>query len=262
MDFLFLPTAGTHYTQEQVAADPIRTNTDLGHYTNFVNLLDLAAVAVPAGIRGDGLPFGVTLIGPAWSEASLLQTADSFHRSDARAMTGANLAPLHTLPQSGDSYAPPGYAALAVCGAHLTGQPLNHQLTDAGAFLIEACRTAPEYKLYALAGTTPPKPGLVRTARGGAAIEVEVWAVPEARFGAFVTAVPAPLGIGSCTLASKRVVKSFICEPAALAGAEDITSWGGWRAYMAARAAGPAHGQDSKHLLDREPEVRRRMKTP
>jgi allophanate hydrolase len=212
---MLLPTAGTHYTHAEVAADPIATNTNLGYYTNFVNLLDLAAVAVPAGTRGKAMPFGVTLIGPAWSEEALLQTADLLHCSSLE-----------------KPYCPAGYVALAVCGAHLAGQPLNHQLTDAGAFLIEATHTSPDYRFYALKGTVPAKPGLIYSPTGGgAAIEVEVWAVPENAFGPFVAAVPPPLGIGTCTLASGRKVKSFICEPWALSDAEEITQLASWRAF-------------------------------
>lgn len=215
IDFMLLPTAGTHYTHAEVAAEPLLTNTNLGYYTNFVNLLDLAAVAVPAGTRGKAMPFGVTLIGPAWSEEALLQTADLLHRRSLE-----------------KPYCPTGYVALAVCGAHLAGQPLNHQLTDAGAFLIEPAQTSPDYRFYALKGTVPAKPGLVYSPTGGgAAIEVEVWAVPENAFGPFVAAVPPPLGIGTCTLASGRKVKSFICETWALSDAEEITQLANWRAF-------------------------------
>ncbi len=213
MDFMLLPTAGAAYTHEEVAAEPLALNTNLGYYTNFVNLLDLAALAIPAGMRSNGIPFGVTLIGPAWSDEALLNTA-------ARSQP----------------YCPDGYVPLAVCGAHLTGQPLNHQLTSAGAFLIEACQTSPNYKLYALAGTVPPKPGLEFTLSGGAAIDIEVWAVPASTFGNFVAAVPPPLAIGTCTLASGRKVKSFVCEPWVLEDATEITSLGGWRQYLSRRA--------------------------
>jgi allophanate hydrolase len=209
MDFMLLPTAGAAFTHEQIAAEPIALNTNLGYYTNFVNLLDLAALAIPAGRRANGIPFGVTLIGPAWSDEALLATA-----------------------LSESPYCPVGYVPLAVCGAHLTGMPLNHQLISAGAFLIEACRTAPSYRLYALKGTVPPKPGLFFAPEGGAAIEVEVWAVPERGFGPFVAAVPGPLAIGTCTLESGRKVKSFVCEPYALGEAEEITRLGGWREYI------------------------------
>jgi allophanate hydrolase len=208
MDFMLLPTAGAAYTHEQIAAEPIALNTNLGYYTNFVNLLDLAALAIPAGMRSNGIPFGVTLIGPAWSDEALLATA-------------ANEFP----------YCPAGYVPLAVCGAHLTGQPLNYQLRDANAFLIEATRTSPEYRFYALGGTVPAKPGLFLSKTGGAAIEVEVWAVPESTFGRFVAAVPPPLAIGTCTLAGGRKVKSFVCEPYALEDATEITQFGGWKRY-------------------------------
>ncbi len=135
---------GAAYTHDEIAAEPIALNTNLGYYTNFVNLLDLAALAVPAGMRANGIPFGVTLIGPAWSDEALLATA------------------------MGDfPYCPEGYVPLAVCGAHLSGQPLNHQLTTAGAFLIEACNTAPNYRFYALKGTVPPKPGLFFSTESG-----------------------------------------------------------------------------------------------
>jgi allophanate hydrolase len=210
MDFMLLPTNGAAYTHAQVAAEPIARNTDLGYYTNFVNLLDLAALAVPAGIRASGMPFGVTLIGPAWSDEALISTA-----------SGA------------ETYCPVGYVPLAVCGAHLKGQPLNWHLTDAGAFLIETCRTAPGYRFFALQGTVPPKPGLVRSPEGGSPVEVEVWAVPEATFGRFVAAVPPPLAIGNATLESARVVKSFVCEPFAIEGSAEITHLGGWKQFIA-----------------------------
>lgn len=217
MDVLVLPTTGTIYRHEDVAAQPIALNTNLGYYTNFVNLLDLAAIAIPAGFRTNGLPFGISMIGPAWSDHALLQAAANF---------------LQTPFTSPPTYCPAGYVPLAVCGAHLTGQPLNWQLTQAGAWLIEQTQTSADYKLYALQGTVPPKPGLVRVAADGAAIEVEVWAIPEATFGRFVANVPAPLAIGSCTLASGRSVKSFVCEGIATADAEDITHLGGWRAFV------------------------------
>jgi allophanate hydrolase len=214
VDVMLLPTTGTIYTHEAVAAEPIKLNTNLGYYTNFVNLLDLAAVAVPAGFRANGLPFGVSFIGPAFSDDALLSLADYYHRETA-------------LP------APAGCVMVAVVGAHLSGQPLNWQLTDRGARLRKTCRTAPGYRLYALDGTVPPKPGLVRDERyEGPGIEVEVWAVPEDRFGGFVAAVPPPLGIGSATLDNGEVVKCFICEGCAIERATEITSFGGWRNYL------------------------------
>jgi allophanate hydrolase len=212
IDFMLLPTAGAAYTHEQVAADPVGLNTNLGYYANFVNLLNLTAVSIPAGFRSNGIPFGVTLIGPAWSDDALLSTASGSF-----------------------AYCPEGYVPLAVCGAHLTGQPLNDQLTDAGAFLIESGKTSPEYRFYALPGTVPLKPGLVRVPRDGASIEVEVWAIPETRFGQFVARVPPPLAIGTCSLESGRQVKSFLCEPFAVEDAQDITEQGGWREFLRSR---------------------------
>lgn len=216
-DVLLLPTTGTIYRIDAVRADPIRLNSNLGYYTNFVNLLDLAAVAVPAGFRSNGLPFGVSFIGRAGTDQALLTLSGRFLGSEASA-----------------SSLPPGCVELAVVGAHLTGQPLNRQLTERGARLMRTCRTASDYRLYALPNTTPPKPGLVReTGFSGRGIELEVWAMPESRFGSFVAEIPPPLGIGSVTLEDGATVKCFICEPYALHGARDITSFGGWRAFLA-----------------------------
>jgi allophanate hydrolase len=238
MDFMLLPTAARHYTHDEVNAEPFALNTNLGYYTNFVNLLDLAAVAVPYGWRANGLPFGVTLIGPAWSDASLLSTASRLHRTSPQASSGERLMqPTPAIEPDIQNVCPAGYVPLAVCGAHLTGQPLNHQLTNAGAFLLESCRTDENYRLYALKGTVPEKPGLFRSEEGGSAIEVEVWAVPESAFGSFVAAVPGPLAIGTCSLYDGRRVKSFVCEPWALSNAEEITGFGGWRNWLAGRNA-------------------------
>ncbi len=224
MDVLVLPTTGTIYTHEQVTADPVRLNTNLGYYTNFVNLLDLAAVAVPAGFRSTGLPFGISFIGPAFSDEALLALADRYHRLNAG----------RPGPDVDFGGAPPECVALAVVGAHLTDQPLNWQLTERGARHIKTCRTVPGYRLYALEGTMPPKPGLVRDNNFvGPGIEVEVWAMPEDQFGGFVAAVPAPLGIGNATLENGEVVKSFICEAHAVRTSQEITHLGGWRAYLA-----------------------------
>ena len=223
MDVLVLPTTGTIYTHEAVAAEPIRLNTNLGYYTNFVNLLDLAAVAVPAGFRTTGLPFGVSFIGPAFTDEALLAVADRYHRTWAK-LPG---------PAIDLGACPPGCIAVAVVGAHLKGQPLNRQLTERGARLLKSCRTARGYRLYALDRTMPPKPGLVRDEGfDGKGIEVEVWAVPEDRFGGFVAEVPPPLGIGNATLDSGETVKCFICEPYAIRGATEITHFGGWRNYL------------------------------
>jgi allophanate hydrolase len=222
MDVLVTPTTGTIYTRTAVAQEPVALNTNLGFYTNFVNLMDLAAVAVPAGFRPNGLPFGISLVGPAFSDEALLTLADRFHRK---------------LPEI--DACPPGCIAVAVVGAHLSGQPLNWQLTKRNARLLKTCRTASCYRFYALEGQHPAKPGLLRDESfEGPGIEVEVWAVPEDQFGGFVAAVPPPLGIGSATLQSGEIVKCFLCEPYALTGAVEITRLGGWRSFLARAVAG------------------------
>ena len=227
MDVLITPTTGTIYTHEEIEGDPIGRNTNLGYYTNFVNLLDLAAVAVPAGFRPNGLPFGISLVGPAFSDEALLILADRFHRACVDVPGPALCA----------GPVPPGCVAVAVVGAHLTGQPLNWQLTGRGARLLKSTRTAPCYRLYALGGT-PAKPGLLREEGfQGPGIELEIWAMPGGEFGSFVAAVPPPLGIGSVALEGGEVVKGFLCEPYAVAGAEEITKCGGWRNYLLETAA-------------------------
>jgi allophanate hydrolase len=230
VETLVLPTAATIYTCSEVEADPFTLNSRLGYYTNFANLLDTAALAVPGGFRPDGLPFGVTLFGPAWSDARLAAIGAAFHRATARTLgaTGHALPPEAPAPLPGT-----GEILLAVVGAHLSGQPLNGQLTSLDGRLIRTMHTADCYRLFALAGTTPPKPGLVRVAPGcGGAIEVEVWALTPAAFGAFVAAIPPPLGIGTLSLSDGSGVKGFLCESVALRGARDITSFGGWRSYL------------------------------
>ena len=232
VDLLLLPTTGTTYTLAEVEAEPVKLNSNLGHYTNFVNLLDLAAIALPAGLRPNGLPFGVSLVGPARTDLALLTVADRLHRHSGGALGGLSTLLAQTAPLPPPT-APPGCTRLAVVGAHLSGQPLNRQLTERGARLTATTKTAPGYRLYALADTTPPKPGLVRAPGfDGPGIEVEVWAVPTPAFGGFVAAVPAPLGIGSVELADGSTVKGFVCEPFAVEMATEITQGGGWRAYL------------------------------
>jgi allophanate hydrolase len=217
MDVLVLPTTGTIYSHDQVASEPVKMNTNLGYYTNFVNLMDLAAVAAPAGFRSNGLPFGISFIGPAFSDEALLALAHRYLGAKTLLFDKA-----------------PGCVELAVVGAHLTGQPLNPQLTQRGARLKKTCRTGRGYRLYALAGTGTPKPGLARDDQfQGPGIEVEVWNVPENEFGGFVAEIPGPLGIGNATLDSGESVKCFICEPYAISNATEITHFGGWRNYLA-----------------------------
>ena len=232
IDALVLPTAPTIYAIDEVLADPIGLNSRLGTYTNFVNLLDMCGLAVPASIRPDGIPFSVTLLAPAGDDAALAAIGREFH-----AATGLPLGALqHPQPPLARLPAAPaeGEIPIAVVGAHLSGMPLNGELRAAGGRLIERTATAPHYRLYALAGTRPPKPGLLRVQKGaGTAIEVEVWALSEAAFGRFVAAVPSPLSIGTLELDSGRSVKGFLVEAEAVADARDISSFGGWRAFMA-----------------------------
>ncbi len=221
IDCLVTPTAGTIYRIDEMQADPIRLNANLGYYTNFMNLLDYAAVAVPAGFQDDGLPFGITLAAPAHQDIPLLHLADRlFHDASDAAAGGEQLLT--------------GRVRVAVCGAHLKGLPLNHQLASRGAHLVTCTRSSADYKLYALPGGPPHRPGMVRVEKdeAGSAIEVEVWEMPAREFGSFVAGIPAPLGIGTITLASGEQVQGFVCEQYALKNAEDITRFGGWRAYL------------------------------
>ncbi len=237
VDFLLLPTAPTQYTIEQVRANPVELNSNLGYYTNFVNLLDLAAVAVPAGFKTNGLPFGVTLIGKAFTDEALLLKADSLHRSLARTLGGSQRE-LSETPKIAPPDMPPGCIPMAVVGAHLEGQPLNWQLAQRKARLLSLTRTDGDYRLYALANTTPPKPGLVYSpGYGGQGIEVEVWAMPEETVGSFLNAIPPPLALGTVRLADGSAVKGFVCEPAGIEGAREITHLGGWRNYLMQRSA-------------------------
>ena len=235
LDFLLLPTTGTTYTISEVEADPVRLNTNLGFYTNFVNLLDLSAVALPAGFRANGLPFGVSLLGPANTDRALLSVADRLHRilGDHLGAVGTALSDTEIIRSAA---MPPGCTLVSVVGAHLAGQPLNHQLTSRGARLVECTKTSAAYRLYALDGTVPPKPGLIREpSLSGPGIEVEVWVIPTQQFGSFVADIPPPLGIGNVELADGSNVKGFICEPFAIEHGTEITHLGGWRAYLNSR---------------------------
>ena len=239
IDILVVPTAPTHYTIEAMRADPVALNRNLGAYTNFVNLLDYAAISVPTCLRADGLPFGLTLIGPSGSDFQLAELAQRIHHGTGltQGATGVALPPPGALPMLA---APPTVETIkvAVVGAHLSGMPLNSQLTERGAVLLRETLTAAQYRLFALPGTVPPKPGMVRVPAGeGAALIVEVWEMPSTAYGSFVALIPAPLGIGTLTLADGSSVQGFVCESIALDGAEDITHHGGWRSYIASRRA-------------------------
>jgi allophanate hydrolase len=234
VDALLLPTVPTACTIDQVLADPIGLNSRLGTYTNFVNLLDLCGVAIPAALHADGTPFGITLLAPAGHDAKLASIGRVFHGDTGLTLGALGVAqpPLSRLP-----FAPgPGEIAIAVAGAHLSGMPLNGELTSSGARLIDTVRTAGEYRLFALPGTHPPRPGLLWVAgSNGASIELEIWAMPQEPYGRFVAAVPPPLTIGTIKLADGRTVQGFLVEAEAVVGARDISGFGGWRAFLAAQ---------------------------
>ncbi|EMH5468268.1 MULTISPECIES: allophanate hydrolase [Serratia] len=227
-DALVVPTAPTIRTLAEMAQEPVLFNSQFGTYTNFTNLADLSALALPGPLREDGLPAGITLIAPAWHDRALVAFGLRWQRQSALPL-GATGRALPPQPAPAPSS---GHVRLAVVGAHLSGMPLNVQLTQRDAVRVEQTVTAPCYRLYALADTEPPKPGLARVAQG-AAIRLELWDIPLARFGEFVAEIPAPLGIGTLLLADGRRVKGFICEAWALEGATDITEFGGWRDYLA-----------------------------
>jgi allophanate hydrolase len=234
VDALLVPTAPTAPTIEAVNADPVALNSQLGTYTNFVNLADMSALAIPAGFRDDGLPFGVTLITGAWKDTELQRLACQW--------LNARPTPLGATGNDRPEEAPGAAIStptikVAVVGAHLSGMPLNTQLSERYAVLLEQTTTSANYRLFALPNTTPPKPGLKRAAPGeGREIIVEVWEMPASAFGSFVDLIPAPLGIGNVELADGRWVNGFVCEGYGFEGAEDVTEFGGWRAYIASRA--------------------------
>ena len=224
VDALLVPTAPGHPRFSEVDADPVGANAAMGAYTNFVNLLGWCALAVPAGRTDGGLPFGVTFIGPAGCDAQLAELGQVWTAAPPTAAWLRAPASGPTLP-------------IAVVGAHLSGLPLNGQLTERRATLLRRTRTAACYRLHELPGTVPPKPGLQRVPQGGASIELEVWSMPQAELGSFLALIPAPLGLGSIELEDGSTVHGFLCEAHALAGARDITAHGGWRAWLAARNA-------------------------
>ncbi len=241
IDVLLTPTAGTIHTIAEIEAEPVKLNSNLGYYTNYVNLLDLCAVAVPAGFLSNGLPWGVTLVATAGRDEWLLElgaTAAQQPNAERRTLNVERriLDPSNSpssLQRSAFDVRRSELIRLAVCGAHLSGLPLNPQLVQLGAKLVRATRTAPHYQLYALPGTTPPKPGLVRVKSGGASIEVEVWELPADAYGRFVAAIPAPLSIGTLALEDGESVQGFLCEAYAVEGARNITSFGGWKPFLA-----------------------------
>lgn len=233
VDLLMLPTSPTTATVAAMLADPIGENSKFGRYTNFANLMGLAAIAVPGGFGPSGRPAGVTLVGPGFSDDALAPFAARMHAAAACGLGRDRGAPVPPPPAP---FVPEGWITLAVVGAHLTGMPLNPQLTAPGGVCLGEAATAPSYRLYALKGTVPPKPGMAHDPGfQGPGLAVELWALPPDAFGAFVAAIPAPLGIGKVLLADGRAVCGFLCEGHALEGAEEITAFGGWRAYLANR---------------------------
>nr|WP_276517954.1 allophanate hydrolase [Acinetobacter dispersus] len=227
-DALIVPTSPTIYTIEQMQQHPIEYNAHFGTYTNFTNLADLSALALPAGFRADNLPFGITLIAPAWHDAALVHFGKAWQNYLALKLGALD----KTLAvASTPTLVSPHHIRVAVVGAHLTGMPLNFQLTTRGAVHVETTKTSQDYALYALNGTVPPKPGLARQ-QDGQSIIVELWDVPTARFGEFVAEIPTPLGMGNVELEDGRWVKGFICEPYGLGDAENISHFGGWKAYI------------------------------
>jgi allophanate hydrolase len=224
IDVLVLPTTPTIYRVSELLAEPVALNSNLGLYTNFVNLLDMSAVAIPAGFRANHTGFGVSLIGQAFMDRQLLALAQRYLDAGAE---------LQAPPL--DLTARDAGVQVAVVGAHLSGMPLHWQLSSRDARLVAATHTAPSYRLYAMAGTTPPKPALIHagTSGGGSSIAVEVYELALPAFGSFVAEIPPPLAIGSVVLSDGSIVKGFIAEPRAAEGARDITTFGGWRAYIA-----------------------------
>ena len=232
IDALLMPTAGAIYSIAEVEADPVQLNTNLGYYTNFVNLLDLSGIAVPSAITEEGLPFGVTLIAPAFRDRWLGGVGGVLHRAAGLPLGATG----HRAPAA--SPAPNGHDAgegmlIAVNGAHMRDLPLNHQLTDLGATFVREDRTADVYRLYALSGLSPLRPGLVR-ADGGASVSLEIWSLPTEAVGRFLAQIPPPLGLGRIELAGGDTVVGFLCEQAATESADDITGFGGWRDFLAA----------------------------
>jgi allophanate hydrolase len=230
VDCLLTPTAGRFFTIEEMLAEPILCNSQLGYYTNFMNLLDFSAVSVPTVFTESGLPFGITLVADAFSDRQLLSIANRIQQQFDLPMGALNIS---QLSHAKNNVINTNTIEVLVCGAHLNGLPLNWQLTERGAVLKSVTQTAAKYRMYALAGGPPYRPGLIKDDEAGAAIDVEIWSMPMDQFGSFVAAIPAPLGIGKVELDDGRLVSGFICEPYGIDGAEEITHLGGWRAYIA-----------------------------
>ena len=254
VDAVMTPTVGTTYTVAEVEADPMRLNSNLGIYTNFMNLLDLSAWAVPAGFLDAGLPWGVTFFAPAHEDRFLAFIASKFHASLNLPVGTTALRSAAVPPCKPPGILPPKrWIKIAVCGAHMEGLPLNHQLTSRHGRFVSHGKTAAAYRLYLLpgSGAIPDRPGLVRVAKGGATIEFEIWELPEETVGSFVDAVPAPLGFGRVLLPDGATVCGFLCESYAVSPDHEITQHGGWRSWLTIRDMGGsltalAQNQDSQ----------------
>jgi allophanate hydrolase len=229
VDCLLTPTAGRHFTIAEMLDNPIKHNSELGYYTNFMNLLDLASIAVPTMMTESDMPFGITLVGSTFSDRELMSIANRIQQALPlkKGALGSIATPKNKTPVTSTKT-----IDVMVCGAHLTGQPLNWQLVERGASLKTKTKTTASYRMYALAGGPPLRPGLILDKEKGLAIEVEVWTIPTENFGSFVAGIPAPLGIGKVTLENNNQVSGFICEPIGIEGAEEITHFGGWKSYL------------------------------
>ena len=229
-DLIVVPSAPRHPTIKELSDEPILRNSELGMYTNYVNLMRLSAIAVPADFTASGMPFGVTLVGQGGSDFALLDFASQWQQLTQLPVGNLNMKPpeQYLMVPNGKSSS----VRLAVVGAHLKGMPLHSQLVERNARFIKSCKTARHYQLFALANTTPPKPGLVRIKEGGDQIELELYDLPQESIGSFFNLIPAPLGLGTIELDDGTWVKGFICEPVGMIGATNISQYGGWKNYL------------------------------
>lgn len=240
VDAIVTPTMPRYFSIDEVAKEPVVLNSQLGYYTNFMNLLDCSAVAVPCGFYKNGVGFGVTLFQSAFSDKKLLSIAATIQNKLQLAPGNCGLT--YDLPVEGSrpstTRASEASVDVLVCGAHLDGLPLNWQLRERGASLQLLTQTSRHYRFYALPGGPPLRPALVRvneSENDGVAIEVEIWRMPKENFGSFVAEIPAPLGIGQVEIEDGRWLSGFICDQWGLAGATDISHFGSWRNFLSAK---------------------------
>ena len=234
IDFLLLPTTATTYRIEEVLAEPVARNTNLGYYTTFTNLLDMAGIAIPSGFTAKGLPTGVTLIGPAWSDARLASFADALQRA-ANFTLGATGIEMPKQPLGtgkNQEAVKDRVLEIVVFGAHMRGEPLNQDLIGLGGTFVGSCRTAPLYRMFALDGSVA-RPALAQSGAEGYSLEGEVWSLPSDSIGTLLPRIAPPLGLGKVVLEDESIRIGFICEAGAIGGARDISEFGGWRGYRA-----------------------------